>query len=73
MASWAQNERLLQRLLRQMPQLQALEIDRPYTPRATPSAFIFSIPTILENLPQLQRLVLTNQNIALSSSDLDML
>ncbi|WP_409274713.1 dermonecrotic toxin domain-containing protein [Pseudomonas sp. KCJK9111] len=73
MASWAQNERLLQRLLRQMPQLEALEIDRPYTPRATPSAFIFSIPTILENLPQLQRLVLTNQNIALSSSDLDML
>lgn len=73
MASWAQNERLLQRLLRQMPQLEALEIDRPYMPRATPSAFIFSIPTILENLPQLQRLVLTNQNIALSSSDLDML
>nr|WP_314477032.1 DUF6543 domain-containing protein [uncultured Pseudomonas sp.] len=73
LASWAQNERLLQRLLRQVPHLEALEISRPYAPRATPSTFLFSIPTILENTPHLQRLVFTNQNVALSASDLNML
>lgn len=73
LAGWAQNERLLQRLLRQMPQLESLEISRPYDPRATPSSFLFSVPTITEQLPGLQRLVITNQNMALSDSDLNLL
>ncbi|WP_256666013.1 NEL domain-containing protein [Pseudomonas sp. SK] len=73
LAGWAQNERLLQRLLRQMPQIESLEISRAYDPRATPSSFLFSIPTITETLPGLQRLTLTNQNIALSESDLSLL
>lgn len=73
LAGWAQNESLLQRLLRQMPQIESLQITRPYNPRATPSLFLFSIPTITEHLPALQRLVLTNQNIALSESDLNLL
>ncbi|MDH0136229.1 NEL-type E3 ubiquitin ligase domain-containing protein [Pseudomonas asiatica] len=73
LAGWAQNERLLQRLLRQMPQIESLEISRPFDPRATPSPFLFSVPTITEYLPGLQRLVLTNQNMALSESDLNLL
>ncbi len=73
LSGWAQNERLLQRLLRQMPNIEALEITRPYDPRATPSFFLFSIPTIAEHLPGLQRLVLTNQNIAFSESDVNLL
>lgn len=73
LAGWAQNERLLQRLLRQMPQIESLEIIRPHDPRATPSSFLFSIPTITENLPELRRLALTNQNIALSENDLNLL
>lgn len=73
LAGWAQNERLLQRLLRQVPQLESLEVSRPYDPRATPSPFLFSVPTITENAPELQRLVLTNQNIALSENDLNLL
>ncbi|MCE0936908.1 hypothetical protein LU667_07810 [Pseudomonas kurunegalensis] len=73
LAGWAQNERLLQRLLRQMPQLESLEISRSYDPGATPSSFLFSIPTITANLPELQQLVLTNQNIALSENDLILL
>ncbi|MBA6110217.1 hypothetical protein H4C48_07630 [Pseudomonas asiatica] len=73
LAGWAQNERLLQRLLRQMPQIESLEISRPFDPRATPSPFLFSVPTITECLPGLQRLVLTNQNMTLSESDLNLL
>lgn len=73
LAGWAQNERLLQRLLRQMPQIESLEISRPFDPRATPSSFLFCIPTITEHLPGLQRLVITNQNIVLSESDLNLL
>lgn len=73
LAGWAQHERLLQRLLTQMPQLEALEISRTYDPTATPSSFMFSIPTITEQLPGLQALTVTNQNIPLSSSDLDLL
>lgn len=73
LAGWAQNERLLQRLLRQMPHIESLEISRAYDPRATPSSFLFSIPTITTSLPGLQRLALTNQNIALSDSDLNLL
>lgn len=73
LAGWAQHERLLQRLFRQMPQLEALEISRPYDPAASPSSFIFSIPSITEHLPGLQALAFTNQNIPLSSSDLDLL
>ncbi|WP_336332792.1 dermonecrotic toxin domain-containing protein [Pseudomonas putida] len=73
LAGWAQHERLLQRLLRQMPQIESLEISRPYNPGATPSSFLFSIPTITDLLPGLQRLVVNNQNIALSESDLNLL
>ncbi|MEN5215946.1 DUF6543 domain-containing protein [Pseudomonas pudica] len=73
LAGWAQNERLLQRLLRQMPQIESLEISRSFDPRATPSPFLFSVPTITECLPGLQRLVLTNQNMTLSESDLNLL
>ncbi|WP_422422875.1 dermonecrotic toxin domain-containing protein [Pseudomonas sp. GZD-222] len=73
LAGWAQHERLLQRLFRQMPQLETLEISRAYDPRATPSSSIFSIPTITQHLPALHTLAFTNQNIPLSSSDLNLL
>ncbi|WP_236179820.1 dermonecrotic toxin domain-containing protein [Pseudomonas mosselii] len=73
LAGWAQHERLLQRLLRLMPQIESLEISRPYNPRATPSLFLLAVPSIIERLPELQRLVLTNQNIALSENDLNQL
>ncbi|MGE8061904.1 dermonecrotic toxin domain-containing protein [Pseudomonas sp. NPDC089547] len=73
LAGWAQHERLLQRLLRQMPQLESLEISRPYNARSTPSFFLLSVPSITQILPELQRLVLTNQNIAFSENDLNLL
>ncbi|MFJ4065445.1 dermonecrotic toxin domain-containing protein [Pseudomonas sp. NPDC089996] len=73
MAGWMQHERLLQRLLRQLPELQELEITRPYNPLATPSAFLFSLPTISSLLPHLRELVITHQNIVLTATDLDML
>ncbi|MFJ4154385.1 dermonecrotic toxin domain-containing protein [Pseudomonas sp. NPDC089752] len=73
LASWAQHDRLLQRLLRQFPQLEELEISRPYNPRSTPSAFLFSMPTITEQLPGLRMLSMTNQNIALTATDIDLL
>lgn len=73
LAGWAQNERLLQRLLRQVPQLESLEISRAYDPTATPSSFIFSIPTITEHLPGLRALSFINQNVALTSNDLSQL
>ncbi|PYC26266.1 hypothetical protein DMX06_05000 [Pseudomonas mosselii] len=70
LAGWMQHERLLQRLLQQLPQLQALEVSRPYMRSATPSAFMFSILNITEQLPDLQTLAVTNQNIPLSSNDI---
>lgn len=73
LSGWAQHERLLQRLLRQVPQLEALEISRPYNPRSAPSFFLLSVPSITQILPELQRLVLTNQNIAFSENDLNLL
>ncbi|WP_081042087.1 dermonecrotic toxin domain-containing protein [Pseudomonas putida] len=73
LSGWAQHERLLQRLLRQMPQLESLEISRPYNPRSAPSFFLLSVPSITQILPELQRLVLTNQNIAFSENDLNLL
>ncbi|TCP74976.1 Leucine-rich repeat (LRR) protein [Pseudomonas putida] len=73
LAGWAQHERLLQRLLRQMPQIESLEISRPYNARSTPSFFMLSVPSITQLLPALKRLVLTNQNIAFSENDLNLL
>ncbi|MFK0313198.1 dermonecrotic toxin domain-containing protein [Pseudomonas sp. NPDC090233] len=73
LASWAQHERLLQRLLRQFAHLEELEISRPYNPRSTPSAFLFSMPTITEQLPGLRVLTMTNQNISLTATDIDLL
>ncbi|WAB98518.1 MULTISPECIES: dermonecrotic toxin domain-containing protein [Pseudomonas] len=73
LAGWAQNERLLQRLLRQVPQLESLEISRAYDPSITPSSFIFSIPTITEHLPGLRALRFINQNVALTSNDMNQL
>ncbi|MCE7762329.1 hypothetical protein GQL56_06685 [Pseudomonas putida] len=73
LAGWAQHERLLQRLLRQMPQLESLEVSRPYNPRSTPSLFLLSVPSITQILPELRRLVLTNQNLAFSENDLNLL
>lgn len=71
LAGWGQNERLLQRLFTQVPQLEALEISRPYNPRATPSWLLFSVPSISTALPNLRRLALTNQNIAFSGGHLN--
>ncbi|CAI3810646.1 hypothetical protein GLGCALEP_06119 [Pseudomonas sp. MM221] len=73
LSGWAQHERLLQRLLRQMPQIESLEIGRPYNPRSAPSFFLLSVPSITRILPELQRLVLANQNIAFSENDLNLL
>ncbi len=73
LSGWAQHERLLQRLLRQMPQLESLEISRPYNPRSTPSFFLLSVPSITQILPELQRLVLTNQNLPFSENELNLL
>lgn len=71
LAGWGQTERLMQRLLGLVPQLQSLEISRPYNPRATPSLLLSSLPTIPTALPNLQRLALTNQNLLLSGSHLN--
>jgi len=73
LAGWSQHDRMLQRLLRQLPHLEELEISRPYNPRATPSPLLFSIATISQHLPGLRALALTNQNIALTATDLDLL
>ncbi|QDR70449.1 MULTISPECIES: dermonecrotic toxin domain-containing protein [Pseudomonas] len=70
LAGWGQSERLMQRLLRLMPGLEALEISRPYNPRATPSLLLPSVPTIASTLPNLRRLAMTNQNLAFSNSHL---
>ena len=66
-SGWAQHERLLQCLLRQMPQLEELVITRPFELRATPSSFLYSIGTISQHLPGLRVLTFTNQNIPLSA------
>lgn len=73
LSGWAQHERLLRNLLRQMPQLESLEINRPHDPRATPSSFFLSIPTIVAESPGLRTLAVTHQNIALTSTDVNML
>lgn len=70
LAGWGQSERLMQRLFRLMPQLESLEISRPYNPRATPSLLQASVSSIPTALPNLRRLALTNQNIALTGSHL---
>jgi Leucine-rich repeat (LRR) protein len=73
LADWAQSDRLLRGLLSRMPHIESLEINRPHDPRATPSSFLYSVSAITENLPELQRLVLTNQNIPISVNDLNLL
>ncbi len=69
-AGWVQHDRLLQRLLRQLPQLEELVITRPYDARATPSSFLFSLGTISQHSPGLRSLTFTNQNIPLSAQSL---
>lgn len=73
LSGWGQHDRLVQRLLALVPRLESLEVSRPYTSRATPSLWLSSAPIIATALPNLRRLALTNQNIALSGSDLNAL
>ncbi|MDH0646074.1 NEL-type E3 ubiquitin ligase domain-containing protein [Pseudomonas sp. GD03858] len=69
LAGWAQHERLLQRLLQQVPQLRELEVSRPYNRMGTPTPFKHSLSVIAEQLPNLQTLLLTNQNVPLTAND----
>ncbi|WP_353853258.1 DUF6543 domain-containing protein [Pseudomonas sp. BCRC 81390] len=69
-AGWAQHERLLQRLLAQLHNLEELEITRDYNQRATPSPFLYSIGPIAQCLPGLRALTLTNQNIPINARQL---
>ncbi|WP_236238009.1 dermonecrotic toxin domain-containing protein [Pseudomonas faucium] len=70
---WGQHGPQLTSLLRQFPNLRTLQITRPYQPQGTPSPFQFSLPVIAQHLPALESLELTNQNISLSSTDIDSL
>jgi len=63
----------LNSMLRQFANLRTLEISRPYQPDALPSPFQFSLPLIAEQLPSLQTLRLTHQNIIISMVDIDSL
>jgi len=73
LSGWGQNERLMQRLFSLVPQLESLEISRPYDPRATPSLLLSSVPNIPTALPNLRRLALTNQNITIPGNHLNAL
>lgn len=71
LAGWGQNERLMQRLFNRLPQLESLEISRPFNPRATPTLLQSSVSSIPAALPNLRRLVMTNQNIAFAGIHLN--
>lgn len=70
---WNQHGPQLHSLTRQFANLRSLEISRNYRPEGTPSALQFSLPMIAQRLPALELLSLTNQNISLSSTDIDSL
>ncbi|QPN45900.1 hypothetical protein I5S86_03070 [Priestia aryabhattai] len=70
---WNQHGPQLDSLVRQFANLRSLEISRAYRPEGTPSAFQFSLPMIAQRLPALETLSLTNQNLTLSSTDIDSL
>ncbi|WP_161492855.1 dermonecrotic toxin domain-containing protein [Pseudomonas putida] len=63
----------LNSMLRQFANLRTLEISRAYRQEATPSPFLFSLPLIAEQLPSLQALSLTHQNIQISTADIESL
>lgn len=63
----------LNSMLRQFANLRTLEISRAYRQEAPPSPFLFSLPLIAEQLPSLQSLTLTHQNIQISATDTDSL
>ena len=63
----------LNSMLRQFANLRTLEISRAYRQEAPPSPFLFSLPLIAEQLPLLQALSLTHQNIQVSLADTESL
>ena len=70
---WNQHSPQLNSLFRQFPNLRSLEISRAYRADASPSPFQFSLPVVAQHLPMLESLNLSNQNISLSSADIDSL
>nr|WP_225779548.1 DUF6543 domain-containing protein [Pseudomonas sp. Marseille-Q3773] len=70
---WNQHSPHLNSLFRQFPNLRSLEISRAYRADASPSPFQFSLPVVAQHLPMLESLNLSNQNITLSSTDIDSL
>lgn len=72
-AGWHQHRPQLNSLLEQFANLRSLEVSRAYHPEASPSAFQFSLPEIVQHLPALESLSLTNQNILLSAVDIESL
>ena len=72
-AGWGQHAPQLTHLLRQFSNLRTLQVSRSYRADALPSPFQFSLPLIAQHLPQLESLGLINQNLSLSSTDIDSL
>lgn len=63
----------LRSMLQQFANLRTLEISRAYQQEAPPSPFLFSLPLIAGQLPSLQALSLTHQNIQISTADIESL
>ncbi|WP_158288777.1 dermonecrotic toxin domain-containing protein [Pseudomonas sp. CC120222-01a] len=72
-AGWSQHAPQLTSLLRQFGHLRSLQVSRSYLANAHPSPFQFSLPVIAQHLPQLESLGLINQNLSVSSTDIDSL
>lgn len=72
-AGWNQHATQLTSLLRQFGRLRTLQVSRSYQANAQPSPFQFSLPLIAQHLPHLESLGLVNQNLSLSSTDIDSL
>ncbi len=68
----AQREAQLSNLFSHFPDLSALEIERDYDPLASTSQLTHNLPLIVHSFPRLIDLRLRNQNLALSSLDLEL-
>lgn len=70
---WTQFEVQLRNLFQHFPNLERLEIERPYSANAQASELSNSLPLIVRSFPQLTELRFVNQNRALLPLDLELL
>ncbi|TDF85036.1 NEL-type E3 ubiquitin ligase domain-containing protein [Pseudomonas sp. H9] len=71
--TWPQQETFLSTMFQHFPDLQRLDIERPYDASAQPSELSASLALIVRSFPQLTTLRFVNQNHVLTALDIEQL